>query len=61
MGKKKIKKIRLYRDKVLKNREKFFEAAEGCKFKTKEIEGLGCICKLEDRWTVTCDPEHCPL
>lgn len=55
------KKIVLYRDKVLKDKEKFFEAAQDCKFRSEMIEGIGCICKLEKGWTVTCDPEHCPM
>ena len=39
----------------------FNKAAEDCEFRAKEIEGIGCICKLEERWTTTCSPLHCVL
>ena len=55
------KKILSYRNKVIKNKKKFLEAAQDCEFKSKIVTGIGGICKLEKRWTVTCDPEHCPL
>ena len=58
MGKKKI--IR-YRDKALKAKEKFLKEAVECEFKSKMIKDIGCICRLENRWTVTCDPNNCPL